>query len=509
MAKRMNLMRLFNLFLAILILVMPIIISFYMPVLAFDSNPSDYRIVWTDEVQYWLEVNTYKAVGFNGGYFSIEEKISGADFTHFGTHGPIYPMFIGTMARVFPWSQSSGPIYNLAFIAFGLLIFLITARPDYKQKILILLFVSFLYPTLLYIPTNMQEGLHQGFACIVSGLLIRQAADAKSTKLTYTGGGLILIITFAALIRVTWAIVLFPAVFLIQKNYNRKTILFSLITAAIMVIALLLLYSYWTSPFPDSFISSLVSGSSISPKEVVYKIIIHSIENIRNFFTSSETTHVIEILQRYEILYLIIIMIILLIKKYYVFALPLFILVSEVIITIAFYDVYSFRDFRTLAPFLIIAMLFFTMFIEIGTVKWSAVFFIIVNILFFPFFLETYRNIHTDRFAQEQNISFIDKPIAVLAEINFEQNSSPWCNSLLTTKVFTPDLLSLKPGIGINVIKDISRIDTPVKSNYLLVPPDQVDELVGNGGVVKIDDVGEETLYQQTNNGCPRLKFSN
>jgi hypothetical protein len=66
-------------------------------------------------------------------------------------------------------------------------------------------------------------------------------------------------------------------------------------------------------------------------------------------------------------------------------------------------------------------------------------------------------------------------------------------------------LLLLPAGIGGNIILDENRIAIPVKSHYLLMPPEMAARLVGDQSVLmKIEAFDDVTLYEQLGDGCNR-----
>src|SRR5581483_6846119 len=68
--------------------------------------------VWSDELCYWNEVAAFEHAGLNGGYTVINERPARGSCFHFGPHGPAVPMLYGTVAKVFGWSEFSGPFFG-------------------------------------------------------------------------------------------------------------------------------------------------------------------------------------------------------------------------------------------------------------------------------------------------------------------------------------------------------------------------------------------------------------
>ena len=71
------------------------------------SNPGvtllDYTPQWSDEVYNWHQVATFRAVGFEGGYYTSNERPAPVSFIHFYAHGPVYPIVMGVMGKMLGW----------------------------------------------------------------------------------------------------------------------------------------------------------------------------------------------------------------------------------------------------------------------------------------------------------------------------------------------------------------------------------------------------------------------
>ena len=453
---------------AILTIVSPLIITIALTKILFQSDLAHYGLIWNDEIQYWLEINGYRLIGSNTGYFSVEELISSASFSHFGTHGPVYPMFMGTLARIFGWSLISGPIYNLAFIMVGATLFFLLARPNFKKAIYIFIFMLVLYPVLSYIPSTMQESFHHGMAFAIGGVLIAVSSTKQPSRWLVILG--FCLIFFASLIRVTWSLVFFPYLWLISGGGKDKQRLIALATAAGMVVLSFGLYIYWTSSFPDAFLFKALNVSPFTGFNMMVMVLRNIRDNLVNFFSFAETSNILEILQRYLILLILATSAIFVYKKKFIFLIPLFILGLETIITIVAYDVRSFRDFRTLSPFLIISVLFMIEYSKTRIVRLPLWFFLAVNLFFYPAFIKTYQTeLHVNRYVDNASLPPDNELSQMFKHLPFNANEDPWCNSLLTTDIFSREMLALSPGIGVNLVLDSDRLALPIKSHYLFI----------------------------------------
>src|SRR5438552_656405 len=74
---------------------------------------------WGDEVHYWNEVACFVRAGFDGGYCVADERTAAATWSHFGPHGPGFPVSYGLLGRVLGWHPVSGPFFHLIVLMFG------------------------------------------------------------------------------------------------------------------------------------------------------------------------------------------------------------------------------------------------------------------------------------------------------------------------------------------------------------------------------------------------------
>jgi len=487
--------------LAILAVVSPLIITVALAKILFQSDLAHYGLLWNDEIQYWLEINGYQLIGMNTGYFSVEELISSAGFSHFGTHGPVYPIFMGTLAKIFGWSLISGPIYNLAFIMIGVATFLPLTRPNFKKVLYLFIFMLVLYPVHSYIPTTMQESLHQALAFAIGGLLISVSSKQQPSR------GLVILgfflIFFASLIRVTWSLLFCPYLWVISGSGKIKQKIVPLAAAIGMVLLSFSLYAYWTSSFPDAFLSKVLNVSPFTGLNVMSEVLNNIRNNLVNFFSLAEPATVLEIFQRYLIFFTLAISAILVYRKKYQFLIPLLILGLETIFTILAYDVKSYRDFRTLSPFLIISVLFMIEYSKSRIVRIPLWIFLAVNMAFYPAFIKSYQTeFHSNHFVDTGNFPPDNELSRIFEHLPFDENEDPWCNSMLTTDIFSREMLALAPGIGVNMLLDPDRMTLPVKSHYLFIQPKHVPTLGLDGKLVYVGSWDERSLYWQTDDTC-------
>ena len=185
--------------------------------------------------------------GFNGGYTGIDELVAPASWSHFGTHGPGFAVLYGIPARLVGWHPASGPFFNLFFLAAASLVWIVAVRPDTRTLIVGTLLMGSFFPLLLYIPTLMQEGLHFAFALLIAAAVQPWTADQPTKGRLWVP---LLVIGFASVIRVTWALTLIPWGILaaLRMRWWRGAAL--VVGLLLAVVGLFLLSEYLLSPYP-------------------------------------------------------------------------------------------------------------------------------------------------------------------------------------------------------------------------------------------------------------------
>jgi hypothetical protein len=202
---------------------------------------------FSDEIGYWNEIDCFRVAGFNAGYTCMDELVARATWSHFGTHGPGFAVLYGIPARMIGWHPASGPFFNLFFLAVASLVWILAVRPDTRTLIVGTLLMGSFFPLLLYIPTLMQEGLHFAFALLIAAAVQPWTADQPTKGRLWVP---LLVIGFASLIRVTWALTLIPWAILaaLRLRWWRGAVL--LVGVALTVAGLFVLSEYLLSPYP-------------------------------------------------------------------------------------------------------------------------------------------------------------------------------------------------------------------------------------------------------------------
>lgn len=488
-----------NLAVAILVVLTPLFSTQILLRVLIHSDLSHFQLNWNDEITYWQEVNAFKTAGFNGGYFSTEELVASLSFFHFGTHGPIYAIIVGFLARIFGWTLRSGPWFNIVFLSLALLIFLLLTRPDLRSKLFLIPTFLSVSTILFYIPSAMRESFIGALAIILGGVLIQLSKKKENPVIVPLLG--VLTATVLSLLRINWVLVFYPLIYLIKPQRNLKWFFLSAIIASAVSVLLIEFYMLSTSPYPYLFLYQLTHFEPFTLRGFLHFFVDHFITNCKDYVSLSSSMNSMEILQRYTTLILVAAMGLFVWKKQYQFIIPLFILVGEILATFALDAVGTMGDLRILAPYLIISLLFLVANLQSKEVTATLLLSFVFNLAFLPIFIFNYQSVFAGIHFPGKST---DKASAssALAGLTYQPGKDPWCNSILTDIIATPDLLSVPGGMGVNVIIYQDYLTLPVHSHYLYIDPARLPSLELGNRVEILAVEGEKTLYAQTDDGC-------
>jgi len=196
----------------------------------------------SDEIGYYLQINAFVHHGFAGGYFTIAEKPAAAGFSHFGVHGPMYPVFYGTLGKLLGWHFYSAPVFNVLLLTLAIGIYCIVMQPTIGEALLGTALLATFWPFYLVLVSVMQDPVHLAIAVIVgggfAGMLQRKPwASSPGFRLLFLA-----ILVCASLTRISWSMFLVPyAVLLFPKRTAKQLVLAVVASAGGMA---LLLYGF-------------------------------------------------------------------------------------------------------------------------------------------------------------------------------------------------------------------------------------------------------------------------
>lgn len=443
-----------------------ILLNIFMKV-EFTQFVPTYYDVHNDSLFHWRQVYTFSAVGFDGGYYTVNELPAPAALSRYYAHGPVFVLLYGMIGKIVSWDLTSPIFSNTLVITFSLVI-LLTRRPSSPQTLLLIVTTITVWPVLIYIPTSMMESLNQAGAIGIGALIWKLMADRR--RISPPSFAVLLgLVGLLALMRPTWGVLFFPLLLLQLENRSPTSIIRATGLALLGFITIYLANITLSAPYP-LLEQSLASGIQAR------------LDRLANNLAIWGRGVPIEVAQRYLIGAILVMIALLWVTRRRVFTAEgifhLSNLGAPLAINLLFNDMAFYRDFRALAPHLLLSLI-----VLIACRRWliPAVF-VVIQAVMIPEFLLEYRAAIEPQFTPgliENMIAFRD---SMSSEIVYQPNApSGWCNTLLfilenrghRVLSIPPELALIHPGIGLSFYigywGDQPPLRYPLRSRYILL----------------------------------------
>ena len=337
---------------------------------------------WSDELSYWHEILSFSQKGLNFGYYTMNEALPKC--LSFGSHGFGAVSVYALLGKIFGWKTYSIVIANAFFMSLAFLFLIVSAKVSSKHLLHILFFSLTYTPLILFSSTSMTELLNYSVLIVYFSLLYIYFKQGSRNLLV----SLLLLCTAISFIRIIYIALFLPLLFKRKTEFQFDLKFLISIVAWIVFSALLfVLNNIFVSPYPDSFLNELLSSKGFS--EFVSNFVVHFVQNSWNLINPvSENS--IQILNRYFVIFVCLICLVksksiqTRFKKieigYFIVFLILFLFL---LISVAAYDVFDWRDYRVIAPVLFGSILF----LMLNGRRFIIYFSLIVNLLGIIFLL--------------------------------------------------------------------------------------------------------------------------
>jgi hypothetical protein len=421
--------------------------------------------MWNDEIHYWNEINCFASVGFNGGYFVADERPAPCPLTHFGPHGPAYPVIYGTLGRIFGWKLWSGPLFNVLLVMLGSAAWVWRCRPDAARLGTAIFLIATFWPCLLFLPSTLQEGLHCAIALLLAALAhSRVNGEAKGVGSIWP---FLLAVALASLVRITWVLVLIPWACVALRRDSWRVRIFVLAAIAVAIPGLTVVWRTICAPYPN-FLADFIHAAGESPAQALSDLALRTATmfwKFRDYHWGST----LEVVQRFETLGVILLGAWVVLRpggedrRAYFFAAANLALITGAVLTL--YDVTDWKDFRAIAPHLLLSLLILTS----GTgYRWTLRLAAMQLAFAVPFVNQIVENNRERGVVITQ--SGVEKMRAIFDErVAYDPAESAWGNTILIPvqyHVFT--LLAVPPGMGVSFVMDGDGLRLPPKSRYVM-----------------------------------------
>lgn len=464
--------------LSTLIVILPLLIVSILLSIRFDATLFDHAPFWNDELFHWHQTVSFAEVGFNNGYYTLDENIPIASFSHYYAWGAWVYVFYGTIANLFGLPLHAIMTINLLAFMSAMAFFIATVRPSWDKLLLIGLISGTFIPLLLYMPSSLLQLLNLAIAIVfVAGfyqLLTRPVGWRFLLAMS-------IFAMLAGLIRPTYALFLAPMFALAETNRNFKNIILAGFKA--LPLFLITAVGFYTSaaPFPHFRTILFLGDDSFSTKLANFGDYIR-----QSFIWMSEGAGVV-MAQRYQIAVLLILLIAWGIFMWWSnrdnededtawrweLALHLYNLLGFYTATILFHETLGGHDYRVMAPHLLFSLILLASFRR----HWIVLIIVAMSLFWMPSMWKEYqyKDPNFNGIVQQQ---FADWASIMGDDLVYDTDaSSPWCNTVTTSAFYVLDaagqpgmLLSIDAGMGLSWAFDwvFPDFDLPVPEDYTI-----------------------------------------
>ncbi len=234
--------------------------------------------LWNDEVFYYKQIEAIIHFGIPQGYFGYNEVPP--NLLTFGAWSPMLFLPHVVLGSLFGWNIYSPIIFNLLFVVFSLIIFIVLTNPTLHQKVCLTIFVSSYTFLSRFIVSSMMEALSFSALILLLSLFIYILDYSKSSVAVYF---YLSIALFFAMSRPYYAIFVIPVLVycFLKKKYSMC--IFSIISSIIAVVVFFWIEQNITAPYYAQVLN--FSLSEVYNQSGFFGIITHFFGLIANGFT--------------------------------------------------------------------------------------------------------------------------------------------------------------------------------------------------------------------------------
>ncbi len=503
--------------LSLLVIAAPVIVVSLWLVVMHDATLLDHAPFWNDELYHWHQAATFAKTGFGGGYYTLNENIPLADFSHYYAWGAWIYVYYGLIGQITGWGLAAIQLINIVTFMLASAIFIAGTRPRWEPLLWFGAVLATFIPLLNYLPSSLLQLPNLAIALLLAGafyhLLRRKVSLGFLVALTVFA-------MVAGLLRPTWTMLLFPAYVLAAEKRNLWTILRALLVSVPLTLLSAAAFYISAAPFPHFRTRIILGEGSLFEKFLSY------LDYIQQSFIWMTEGHPTIIGQRLQILLLIVLVLVWGIWQwrrsrgepklladstwFWEVALHLFNLIAFYGTTILLHETLGGHDYRVMAPHL-----FFSL-VLLAAIRRRLLLapMIASMVLLLPAEFDIFRQKapNFNGIVQEQYQHWQEEFDDVLV---FDPDAeSPWCNTVITAIFYvTPAqgeaglLLAIDPGMGLSWYHDwdeAGRYSTPEEFNaqYLIMTDGEYENWGRDLNVRRIMPVQGGALYENLDSAC-------
>ncbi|MBN2118148.1 MAG: hypothetical protein JW730_16355 [Anaerolineales bacterium] len=460
---------------------------------------------WEDETAYWLRLRSFSHVGLNAGYNVPNEVIAPAAFSRYGEGSPLYIYLYGSIARLMGWSPQLPILVNFVILALAIFLFTYFAKLDPLQTVFTGLIAILTWPILLYLPLTTHETLNQAIGFMLAIVFFKLLTSREQIGLPVRVAFVVLVYV-AALIRLSWGLLLVPVVFYALDGKVFRRAIFAVLLGLGLYISATLITSYLVPPANNSIFLTMKDSLTRGPQVFMERI---GDQFVQMFRSRKLNANIAVMFQIATIIGWSMIRLARLIKSR--------LSTASILQSRTVFDIYNMATLalaglvfylqsgfaRTFTPSVLLVYLLQAArkdYKFLGTL-------LVLNLAFFSF----YMGADTGAFRIIRADFGTEFPQRASLQTKFEKwivfdpaTPDPWCNTLLIPLAYYDYRLTVvPPGIGISFIADdYWTIQTPVKSKYLLFDRDTYELLADQLNVKLLESSSIGDLYYNLDSGC-------
>lgn len=477
---------------ALLLVAIPPLVAALLLASQLNAHLSDLHPFWSDDLFYTQQARAFHAAGLNSGYFTVSEQPAHLAYSHYYVWGPFVAAWYSLGVKVFPLN----PIWwtNALWLALTTVLAVVLVRPRWRNGLLAAVVLA-MFPALhvLY-PGSMQDGLHLGIAVLLSAAVARAARQPVSrTERALVVGGLLL----AVLARPTWGLLTLPYLLLSAPRLTLRTVIGSTLLCIGLVAPLALLFQWSGAPYPhfrSQFFENTAGLGAILRAWWDYIVL-----SAGQLFTEGKTTaH----LQRLELAVVTVVLLGLAATRQRPWRTSLFHvfnLVTVVLAVLALHEVVDGRDYRVVAPHLLLTLLALAW---QGGWGWISAHGLAV-VIWLPGLLAHYADDNMPRVRPH------DPTYGVENALVWQPDADAWCNTITMSFPYVIDyrgnadmLLAFDRGLGLTWINP-ERVPPRFQAGYLLLTDEDRDQWADRLHITPLLKVNAGTLYRNDDAACP------
>jgi hypothetical protein len=463
---------------------------------------SAYRPLINDEVAYWHQALTFSHVGFNGGYYTLEESTNPSGFTPFGPHGPGFVVLYGLVGWIADWHRHSVVVINLITLGFAGWIWATCARVSSARLGLASAFLTTFWAIPYWAATGMQESFHHTGAIVMAALFTRVLSSPTSRKIAIAGS---VILCVLAVTRPTWVILMPLWAVALRPHASRRRLTVSVAAWLAVAAVILLVYSRITAPFSTGFFFLKVMSFSVGFRAVIENLMF----NIDRTVNVSDY-HRLEILQRVQYWVFLLVGLALIIRGVWKrsewrsapaihLILAAAAMLTALSLMLVLYTLTNQAEYRVLSAFLLFGAL--VVLAAPGRAPVLVVGLLIVsNAAAAATFVDEFEAGHREHFVWDRR-GVYELETALAGRVVYHANQPRWCNTLLTAQ-YPPYLIGVPSGIGLSVVREPDRVAMPPRSRYLLLDTRSLSGFTAPLNVKALVTLPYGTLYENLDARC-------